>query len=249
MQKYFWTNAKFGALRDVRELADYSFRIDVSSGLCLGFQTRNLPAQPTVTPLSDGTPVPDLLSFGLELTTPRISASASDESPLRRYLTAADYHALYKAGVITPLDVAAALVPFTRRGGKHEQDTSNPYRSAFVDTYGKGEELAWALARASADRWSKGEPLGVMDGVPVCVKDDTDIEGIVGHRGLKAYKGLSFFEPAKKTAWPVQGLIDAGALVIGKNSMHELGSDTSGCNVSLPLLLSLSSYTGKPWTA
>lgn len=168
-----------------------------------------------MTPLSDGTPVPDLLAFGPELTTARAPAGKA-----RRYLTAADYHALYKSGAVTPLDVASALLPYTRREG----EDNAAYRAAWVPSYGRGEPLALAAARASTERWARGEPLGVMDGVPVSVKDDTDVEGYVSHRGMAYYQGQPFFDLPKKTAWPVQGLVDAGAVVIGKNAMHELGS-------------------------
>jgi Asp-tRNA(Asn)/Glu-tRNA(Gln) amidotransferase A subunit family amidase len=41
-----------------------------------------------------------------------------------------------------------------------------------------------------------------------------------------------FFAPAKETTWPVRKLEEAGAVVVGKLVMHELGSDTSGFNVS-----------------
>lgn len=45
-----------------------------------------------------------------------------------------------------------------------------------------------------------------------------------------------FFKPAKKSAWPVQKLQEAGAVLVGKMAMHELGVDVSGCNVSSPKL-------------
>ncbi|KAH6692579.1 amidase [Plectosphaerella plurivora] len=201
LQRFFWTNAQFGTLRKMPELVDFDIRND-----------------PTVTPLGDSPPS-NLLDFGPELTTPPAATT-------RRYLTSADYHALYRSGALTPLDVVSALLPYTRRDG----DGDPSYRAAFVSSYGRGETLALEAARESTARWARGEPLGVLDGVPVSVKDDTDVEGYVSHNGLGRREGLAFFEPAKETAWPVKTLIDAGAVVLAKNSMHELGADTSGCN-------------------
>src|SRR4029078_985082 len=36
---------------------------------------------------------------------------------------------------------------------------------------------ARATARASTDRWQKGEPVGTLDGVPVTIKDNIPIRG------------------------------------------------------------------------
>lgn len=204
LQRFFWKNAKFGALLHMPELADYDIRVD-----------------PTVTPLRTedaASSSPEPVSFGPELTTP-------PESTGRRYLTSADYHALYRSGALTPLDVVSALLPYTRRGTGEEANPGGPaYAAAWVPSYGAGEALALEAARASTERWARGEPLGVLDGVPVSVKDDTDVEGYVSHNGLARREGLAFFEAAKDTAWPVRVLLDAGAVVLAKNSMHELGS-------------------------
>src|SRR6266498_2006477 len=38
-------------------------------------------------------------------------------------------------------------------------------------------EGARAVARASTDRWQKGEPMGTLDGVPVTIKDNIATKG------------------------------------------------------------------------
>ncbi|KAF3356015.1 Rab proteins geranylgeranyltransferase component A 1 [Verticillium dahliae VDG1] len=76
-----------------------------------------------------------------------------------RYLSSVDYQTLYRDGTLTPLDVVSALLPLTRRN----QTPENKYQNAW--------------------------PLGPLDGVPVSVKDDIDVEGYVSHMGLREGEG------------------------------------------------------------
>lgn len=87
-----------------------------------------------------------------------------------------------------------------------------------------------AAAKDSTERYAAGKPLGVLDGIPIGVKDDINVEGYISHMGLPIDSSDPFFTPATKTIWPVAQLQAAGAIVIGKLAMHELGSDVSGCN-------------------
>ncbi|HEY8430775.1 MAG TPA: amidase, partial [Sandaracinaceae bacterium] len=88
-------------------------------------------------------------------------------------------------------------------------------------------ESAMRDARASTERWARGEPLGPLDGVPVPVKEELDIEGI-GYR-----LGTSFIPrsqaPADATA--VARLRAAGAIVLGHTPMTEMGMSPLGGNV------------------
>jgi len=85
-----------------------------------------------------------------------------------------------------------------------------------------------AEARASAERYAHGVPLGVLDGVPIAVKDTMDV------RGYRTWAGTSFMGdllgPASEDAVPVARLRAAGAIVIGKTNMHELGAGVTGFN-------------------
>lgn len=163
------------------------------------------------------TPVGDQKMLDLEpelLTSKGLDAS--------RYYSAADYHDMYRSKKITPLQVAETLLQLSKKG---------PYADAWADTYDK-DHLVLEAARASTKRYAEGNPLSVLDGVPVGVKDDTDVKGYVSHTGMKYKEGIPSFKPAEETAWCVQMLQGAGAIVVGKNRMHELGSDTNGLNVS-----------------
>lgn len=167
--------------------------------------------QPVVTPLGDQ----KMLDLEPEILKTKGLASS-------RYYSAVDYHEMYKSKKITPLQVTEALLRLSKDG---------PYADAWADTYGK-DHLALEAAQASTKRYAEGQPLSVLDGVPIGVKDDTDVKGYVSHTGMKYKEGIPSFKPAEETVWCVQMLQGSGAIVIGKNRMHELGSDTNGLNVS-----------------
>ncbi|KAI1444306.1 amidase signature enzyme [Annulohypoxylon stygium] len=195
-----WSNAKFGCVKDVPGLHKYDWRL-----------------QPIVTPL-----IPEGIVQTKAEITPELYERQSDDLA-GRFHSAADYHELYKSGKLTPLQVAKGLLPLIYRG----QNPPAKYESAFAVTK---EELVLAAAKKSTERYAAGQPLGVLDGVPIGVKDDMDVEGYISHMGLKFDPSDPFFKPAADTIWPIAQLEAAGAVVIGKLVMHELGSDISGCN-------------------
>lgn len=172
--------------------------------------------EPTVTPLG---PTEPMLPLEKEL------LEASHVQQDAKYHTAHDYHEMYKSGQVTPLQVVEALLPLITRG-----QASGPYQNAWVDSHGK-DDLVLEAARASTERWAAGKPLGILDGVPIGVKDDTSVKGYANHNGMKYNPSVPFFKDQEESVWPVRKLQEAGAIVVGKNAMHELGSDTSGCNV------------------
>lgn len=139
-----------------------------------------------------------------------------------RYYSAADYHEMYRSGKVTPLQVAETLLGFT----SNDSDKDSIYKDAWAPTYGS-DRLALEAAKASTERYASGKPLSVLDGVPIGVKDDVPVTGYTCHNGMAFKAGEKYFEPKTTTAWPVQKLQEAGAVVIGKNRMHELGSGKS----------------------
>lgn len=137
-----------------------------------------------------------------------------------RYYSAADYHALYKCGEVTPLRVAETLLGLIRAPSKY----ANAWRWV-------NEDAVLASARASTERWAAGKPKGLLDGVPFGVKDDVDAKGYVSTFGMKVDKSIPFFNKvAAESEWPVAKLEEAGAVLMGKMHMHEIGMDTTGCN-------------------
>ncbi|KAL4766631.1 amidase [Aspergillus foveolatus] len=136
------------------------------------------------------------------------------------YYTSADYHALYQSGELTPTAVVDSLLSVTRR------DTKPPgkHSVAFLEC---AVEKVRAAAEASTQRYKAGKPLGPLDGIPVTVKDEVHMDGYRRTLGTK----LDFTgEFAGSTSWCVKKWEEAGAIVIGKSTMHELGLDTTNNN-------------------
>ncbi|ORY57736.1 amidase signature domain-containing protein [Pseudomassariella vexata] len=172
--------------------------------------------EPTVIPIAE-----ENASTQVELG-PELYIRMPDDLP-GRYYTVADYHEAYKTGQVTPLQVAKALLPIIRR------DLTPPgkYSSAWVSS---DVHRILTDAKASTERYASGKFLSIVDGVPFGVKDDTDVEGYVSHWGMAYDPKLAFFRPAKKTSESVSHILKAGGIMIGKQTQHELGSDTTGCN-------------------
>ncbi len=82
-------------------------------------------------------------------------------------------------------------------------------------------------ARASEARWGAGRPLSSMDGVPVAVKDEVDLAPYASHAGT-TFIGAG---PAADCTAAAR-LRAAGALMVGKTNMNELGLDPSSFNAN-----------------
>lgn len=91
-----------------------------------------------------------------------------------------------------------------------------------MPSYG-ADSLARDAARASTERYAKGQERGLLDGVPFGVKDDLDVEGYVCHFGMQYDEKNPFFKKSEKSIWAVKKMEEAGAVMVGKLAMHELG--------------------------
>ncbi|GKZ16732.1 hypothetical protein AbraCBS73388_004108 [Aspergillus brasiliensis] len=176
---------------------------------------RNLPLDqysarydPTVIPVAN----PDAPAADWPVPTQKRQSNAG-------YYTSADYVARYTSGELTPLVVVEALLPMIRR------DTKPPgkHSIAFLDSQ---VDKIRAAAEASTQRYKDGKPLGPMDGIPVAIKDEVHMEGYRRTLGSK----LDFTGEFEGTSWCVKQWEEAGAIVIGKTVMHELGLDTTNNN-------------------
>jgi Asp-tRNA(Asn)/Glu-tRNA(Gln) amidotransferase A subunit family amidase len=134
------------------------------------------------------------------------------------YHSSLGYHKLYLSGELTPLAVAESLLPLIRR----DIEPQGSHSTAFVDSK---VDLVLKAAAASTERYKAGKPLGVLDGVPIAVKDETDIEGYRTYNGRK--KNDDIFPIMTETSWPVQQWVEAGAVIVGKLNMHETGAGKS----------------------
>lgn len=140
------------------------------------------------------------------------AATVARRNGSKAHYTSADYHALYESGELTPIAVVETLLPLVRRDatppGKHS--------TAFLESQ---VESIRAAAEASTKRYKDGKPLGPLDGIPVAVKDEVNIVGYKQTLGSK----LDFTVKEDATSWCVKQWEDAGAIIIGKTTMHELG--------------------------
>lgn len=164
--------------------------------------------QPLVIPLGNND---SMVEFGPAQLSPKNRGDS-------HHYTASDYHAMYKSGQVTPLQVTRTILELT---SKYSKDKTI-YQDAWADSHG-ADHLALEAARASTERYAAGKPLGILDGVPIGVKDDLSVKGYIDHEGMEYNKNVPFFTAADKTLWPIAALQDAGAIVVGKQRMHEIG--------------------------
>ena len=102
--------------------------------------------------------------------------------------------------------------------------------------YAFDTEGARSAARASTERWQKGEPLGALDGVPVTIKDNIATRGVPMPLGAATTKLV----PADTDAPPAARLREAGAVIFSKTTMPDYGMLSSGLSSFHPL-------TRNPW--
>lgn len=97
-------------------------------------------------------------------------------------------------------------------------------------------EGARASAKASTDRWEKGEPMGTLDGVPATIKDNIATKDQPVPLGAASVKQV----PSPKDAPPAARLREAGAIIFSKTTMPDYGMLSSGLSSFHPL-------TRNPW--
>jgi Asp-tRNA(Asn)/Glu-tRNA(Gln) amidotransferase A subunit family amidase len=135
-----------------------------------------------------------------------------------RYSTVQDYARAYQEGRITPEDVAHRVLEAVV--------TSNAAEPPLRAIIAMDREDVLKQARASTRRIKEGRPLSVFDGVPVAVKDEVDMLPYPTTVGT-AFLGDS---PCKEDSTVVARMRSAGALLIGKANMHEIGIGVTGLN-------------------
>lgn len=124
-------------------------------------------------------------------------------------LSARDLLAKYRTGEASPVEATTAAFA---RISRHEQ-TLNTF--CYLD-----EEVALAAARASENRWQKGEPQGLLDGVPTTVKDTIMMKGwpyLLGTSVRDAGDIPTEDPPA------VERLRAHNAVILGKTNTPEFG--------------------------
>jgi len=122
--------------------------------------------------------------------------------------SAADIVALYRSKRVSPVEVLTATLD--------RIDRLDRLYNAFVLVDREG---ALRDARASEERWQRGEPNGLIDGLPVTVKDLILLKGMPTRRGSRTTSPL----PSEEDGPPVSRLRDHGAVFVGKTTTSEFG--------------------------
>ncbi|CAG8443463.1 amidase signature enzyme [Rhizophagus irregularis] len=129
------------------------------------------------------------------------------------FLRASDFHEAYLAKRVTPLQVCEVLI------NKIEESLKkcSPPLNAIIK-YKRDDIIAQATA--STERYANNSSLGLLDGIPIAVKDEIDVKGYETNVGTKF---INYGNPATSDATIIERLREKGAIILGKTSMHEIG--------------------------
>lgn len=130
-------------------------------------------------------------------------------------LSACEVLARFKAGSLTPSDYLAACLEQISR--------FNPNINALT---AMDPERAVSEASQATRRWAAGQPKGVLDGLPIGVKDLQDTQGLLTTHGSIRGRGNV---PAKDLPM-VARLRAAGAIILAKTNVPELGAGGNSRN-------------------
>lgn len=138
------------------------------------------------------------------------------------WLTATELLQAYRTGALSPVEATEA----TLRRAEALQPSLNAF--CLLDP-----ESALAQARASEARWRKGAPLGLLDGVPVSIKDIILTKGWPTLRGSKA---INPNQPWDEDGPAVARLREHGAVLFGKTTTSEFAAkpttNTALCGIT-----------------
>ncbi len=142
------------------------------------------------------------------------------------WLSATQLLDAYRNQTLSPVEVAEYLL------GRIEALDSQVNAFCLIDP-----EATLAQASASEARWQNGEPMGLLDGVPVAIKDLVLSKGWPTLRGSKT---VARDQPWEHDAPSVARLREHGAVFIGKTTTPEFG--WKGTNDA-----PLTGVTSNPW--
>jgi aspartyl-tRNA(Asn)/glutamyl-tRNA(Gln) amidotransferase subunit A len=150
---------------------------------------------------------------------------SSEDAAELSALSAVELLDAYRRQALSPVEVARAVLQHI--------EAWEPHLHA---TYALDAEAALTQATASQARWLRGAPQGPLDGVPAMLKENIATEGVPVPLGSAA----TALVPAARDAPPAARLREAGAVILGKTTMPDLGMLSSG-------LSSFHALTRNPW--
>ena len=199
---------------------------DVGLGTLRAFRTEAVPTlYPLVPPGENDNLAPAIATAELE----PLATSLAPAAPVSaRRPGVLDYFTAYRQGRLNPAAVAQAV---SRAIHDSNENLQPPLRAFFASD----DTDLQKQAAASTARWQSGRPLSLFDGVPVAVKDELDM---LPYRATGGTRVLSRVPSAD--ALVVARLRAAGALLVGKTSMHEIGLGVTGMNP-------MTGFARNPW--
>ena len=142
------------------------------------------------------------------------------------FLSSTELAERYRRRELSPVEVVVAVLDRVER--------VNPQVNAL---YFVNHEGALAAARNAEARWLRREPLSELDGIPVTLKDSIQVAGMPIPHGTRAFAGR-ITDDADAPA--TMRLREAGAVLLGKTTMPDLGMIASGVS-------SAHGVTRNPW--
>lgn len=178
------------------------------------FRRTNLTEEPMVYPLH----IPEGARAETDEERELIAPPTAQRYDSFSFPTISDYAKGYRDGTLDPVTVAHRFIHVLEH-----QDRGNPPLYAFIAW--KKEEIL-KQAEESKKRIKNGTARSLLEGVPIAVKDE------LKQRGFPTTLGTSFLHigDAEEDATVVAKLRAAGALLVGKTNMHEIGIGVTGLN-------------------
>ncbi|BAT86942.1 Fatty acid amide hydrolase [Vigna angularis] len=136
-----------------------------------------------------------------------------------RYWKIRDYAHAYRSRKVTPSMVAERIISIIEENGRNKPPI--PLLISFVAAEVREQ------AAASTQRFEAGNPLSILDGIFMAIKDDIDC---YPHPSKGASTWMHEVRTVKKDAACVSRLRSCGVIFVGKANMHEFGMGTTGNN-------------------
>ncbi|XP_027774480.1 fatty acid amide hydrolase-like isoform X4 [Solanum pennellii] len=146
---------------------------------------------------------------------------SGDTTTSFRYWKIRDYAYAYRSKFTTPSMVAERFI-----SAIEEFNNKNPTTPLLISF---DPDEVRKQAAASTQRFEQGNPLSILDGIFMAIKDDIDC---YSHQSKGATTWMHEVREVKKDAVSVSRLRSCGAILVGKANMHELGLGTTGNNAN-----------------
>ena len=118
------------------------------------------------------------------------------------------FRAAYRAGELSPVEAIESQLAYA------------DVVASEVNAISQVSPTALDEARESEARRAAGRPKGPLDGMPVVVKDSHHIAGMNRWHGSAIHDGDA---PSGRTSEPIERLREAGAIVVAKTTMPDMG--------------------------